>query len=459
MNDNSPNMSNAETERLTGRSLNDRWSVHASHALYREDGDWYHRLRRFPGALFDREGYILFDTENDFRACPGVRVYDEKNQVAVKGGIRTLPGYVRKSELIIDDADTGDTPEDDEGPRNYANVIGEIDIREDNHSVFEWVRKLERGLIRTDPDFQRNVVWKPGQKSRFIESILLNVPIPPIYVNQDVSGEYVLVDGLQRTTTLQHFVNDKFPLSGLQILWGLENQRFSQLESRLQTRIEDRKLFVFVIKPSVPMSAVYDIFYRINSGGTQLNRQEIRNCLFAGASTRLLKQLAESQEFLQATDHGFSPTRMKDREAVLRCIAFSEFDYEKDYRGDMDDFLKMVMEQINDKKTDGSWLGKTERAFSRVMQITFAVFGRNNFRPTSDDGRGRINVALMEAVYRFFAAHIRDTSLRAKKERLSSNYRRLCGDPGFVDSIQRSTGDRQRVLTRFRLADEILGDL
>lgn len=459
MDGNSRKTLNEDAEKLTGRLLNDRWRVRASHPLYREDGTWYHMLKEFPGALFDREGYVLFGSENDFLNCPGVKVYQEKNQVAVAGGISSLPGYVHMTETILDDADTGDTPEDD-NLSEYVDGVTEIDIREDNHSVFEWVRKLKRGLIQTDPEFQRNLVWKPSQKSQFIESILLNVPIPPLYVNQDVGGQYILVDGLQRTTTLEDFLDGGFPLVRLRILRKLEGKRFSQLEATLQTKIEDRKLFVFVIKPSAPLGAVYDIFYRINTGGTQLNRQEIRNCLFSGESTRLLKRLAESPEFLRATDKGFSPARMKDREAVLRCIAFNEFDYEKNYHGDMDDFLSMVMRRINQREGDRSYLKKIETSFKRVMDMTAEIFGRNNFRPTSDDGRGRINVALMESVYKFFASRTGNVSPSANtKQNLLSRYKRLCEDPRFADSIQRSTGDRQRVLTRFRLTNEVLGGL
>ena len=81
--------------RITGRELNRRWGVNAAHALYREDGTWYHLLERYPGALFDTNGYVLFASEADLRRCPGIMVGREKNWLNAPAGISNLPGYVR----------------------------------------------------------------------------------------------------------------------------------------------------------------------------------------------------------------------------------------------------------------------------------------------------------------------------------------------------------------------------
>ena len=220
-----------------------------------------------------------------------------------------------------------DTPEDqDEGTLYpYDPTKEDIDIREDPQTVFELIRKFNQGKIIIDPDFQRNVVWKHEQKSQFIESIILNYPLPPWYVNQTVEGKYIVVDGLQRTSSLYDFVNDKFELKGLKALTHLNTYRFSDLaalEGDYQTRIEDKKLTLYIIKPSVSSKVIIDIFNRINTGGTQLNQQEVRNCIFSGKSTKLLKELSEKDYFKDAIDGGISSDRMKDREAVLRYLAF-----------------------------------------------------------------------------------------------------------------------------------------
>jgi uncharacterized protein with ParB-like and HNH nuclease domain len=212
------------------------------------------------------------------------------------------------------------------------------------------LRKYDTDKLIIDPDFQRNVVWELDKKSKFIESVILNFPLPPWYLNQTKEGKQIIVDGLQRATALHEFVNDKFKLSGLEALTRLNGYTFSELKKLpddYQTRIEYKKLYVYFIKPSVPVKVVYDIFNRVNTGGTKLERQEVRNCIFSGKSTKLLKQLSEKEYFIKAIDNGVSPKRMKDRKVILRYLAFKLFDYEKDYQGDMSDFVEIAMKKIN----------------------------------------------------------------------------------------------------------------
>jgi hypothetical protein len=333
----------------------------------------------------------------------------------------------------------------------------EVDIREDPQTVFGWMRKLRQGQLIMDDEFQRNLVWKPEQKTLFIESVLLNIPLPPLYVNQNREGKYIIVDGLQRTSTLWEFISDKIELKDLKVLTDLNGLRFSGLDPSLRAAFEDKKLWIYVIKPSVPLPMVYDIFHRINTGGTQLNRQEIRNCFYIGKATRLLKELAEKDYFKRAIDEGISPRRMKDREAILRFLAFRILNYETVYKNDMDAFLGEAMKTINRMENDQ--IDERRHEFEKVMKITFNFFGKRNFRlPTVPTRRGRINIALLESVGYFFAVQS-EPFLQKNKERIVMNFERLLNHEDFIDAIRISTGDRRRVETRFRIAQEILGDV
>ena len=91
-------MSEENEARLSGKKLNAAWNVGAAHPLYRKDGTWYHCLERYPGALFDEKGYILFPTEDDLHACPGITIKKEHNHLHVPSGIAALPGYKKKVE-------------------------------------------------------------------------------------------------------------------------------------------------------------------------------------------------------------------------------------------------------------------------------------------------------------------------------------------------------------------------
>jgi len=365
-----------------------------------------------------------------------------------------------QDDVIKTDEDTAEEDSGDSGGLYpYDPTQADIDIREDPQTIFELLRKYDNGRLIIDPDFQRNVVWELDKKSKFIESVILNFPLPPWYLNQTKEGKLIIVDGLQRTTALHEFVNDKFNLSGLEALTKLNGYTFSELKELpgdYETRIEDKKLYIYLIKPSVPVKVVYDIFNRVNTGGTKLERQEVRNCIFSGKSTKLLKQLSEKEYFIKAIDDGVSPKRMKDREVILRYLAFKLFDYENDYQGDMSDFVERAMKKIN--LMDERDIDILKNDFERVMNLTFEFFGSKNFRLPYGQNRGRINIAIFESVCYFFSARS-DKFLQSHKKSIQDNFIKLLENPAYIDAIKYSTSSKSKVITRFKLAQDILGDV
>ena len=332
-----------------------------------------------------------------------------------------------------------------------------IDIKDDKFSVFEYIRKVKDGKIVMNPDFQRNEVWTLEQKSQLIESTMLEIPIPAFYMKKDAQGRLVVVDGLQRTLALRGFLNDDFRLSGLNALDKVNGYTCSEMRkdeklSNLITRVEDRQLLFYVISKDTPMSIVYDIFNRINTGGTKLERQEIRNCIFIGHSTRLLKELSGEDAFKKAIDYGISPKRMKDREAALRCIAFTVLDYKKTYVRSMDDYLERAMRKIN--KASLIEVEDIKKSFLKTMEETWRVFGLTNFRIPSDYTRGRINIAVMETIYYVFYKKA-ELGQAIDKNLMQQSFQTLLKDSKYLDAVRNSTGSPSKVMTRFELARQI----
>jgi uncharacterized protein with ParB-like and HNH nuclease domain len=360
-------------------------------------------------------------------------------------------------KVIVYDEDTKEMDTYEDGVLYPDNMPNEVDIREDKFEVYSWLRKLKNKQLIIDPDFQRNLVWKKEQKSRFIESILLYLPLPPLYVNQNREGKFIIVDGLQRTTTLADFLKkDGFALSDLDVLYHLNGYTFEELNPKLRTRIEDKNLLVYIIKPTVRLPMVYEIFKRINTGGTQLNRQEIRNCLFSGQVTLLLKELSEEPYFREAIDNGIAPRRMKDREAILRYLAFKILGYQSYLKKDMDEFLNEALRKIN--KMNKTEIGSLKQDFRRIMSYTYDFFGEKNFRLSTERSRGRINIALLEAVGYFFAIKS-DEFLEKNKQLILQNYEKLLKEDRFIKAVSSSTNAPKRVRDRFELVQEILGDV
>jgi predicted transcriptional regulator len=370
--------------------------------------------------------------------------------------------YIYNPIIIVNDEDT----EIEDSYRRENSSVGsiyptddyttELDIREEHITIFGLIRRIQQGKVLMNPEFQRNFVWTKIQQSRFIESLILNIPLPPLYVSQDGIGNYIIIDGLQRSTTLLNFIDKKFELQGLQAIPSLNGLTYDRLPQDLQIRIEDKNLLIYILRPTVPMVVVYDIFNRINTGGTQLTRQEIRNCIYIGNATELLRELSELSEFKNATDYGISPSRMKDREAVLRFLAFYILDYKEHYKNDMDEFLGKAMKKIN--TLENSEIENLKEVFKKTMKTAFELFGFVNFRLPIKYSRGRINIAIMESVS-VFISKSNNQFLIDNKSKLYDNYLELISNDSYLDSVRSSTATTSKVITRFEIATQILGKI
>lgn len=358
--------------------------------------------------------------------------------------------YFINFEIIEEDEALEESSSESIYPTDYNNE--ELEIKEDHLQVIALLRKKNQNKILI-PEFQRNQVWKQQQKSRFIESLILNIPVPPFYVSQDLDGNSIIIDGLQRTSSILEFLENKYKLVGLEALPELNGKYFLDLEELIQARIEDRNLLLYTLKSSVPISIVYDIFNRINSNGTPLNRQEIRNCIYIGKSTKLLKELSLSEEFRTAINNGIPSTRMKDREAVLRILAFIIFEYDVHYKSNMDEFLGRAMRRLNVLNDEALELLKSR--FIRIMQLTHEFFGDENFRLISNSAKGRINIAVMETICFFFNLK-GEEFLIANKQQIINNFQRLILDSEYLDAVRSSTNADKKVNARFNKVKEIL---
>lgn len=284
---------------------------------------------------------------------------------------------------------------------------------------------LKRKELIIDPDFQRHDVWTPKQKSELIESILMGIPIPLMYLFEDKNGKKQVVDGRQRIGAILNFLDNEFKLKNLRILSQLNECNFKDLEPKLQGVFEDYQLFFYIIQPPTPERVKYDIFDRVNRGGTSLNKQEMRNALYRGRSTEMLDRLCGSPDFLLATGRSINKERMKDQYVVLRAIAFlmlhcGEFSniQSLQYRGDIDDFLARFMVYINDDASD-NLIAKYEDLFCRAMSVSYDLLGENGFRFSGNVIRRPINMPLFEALTYLFSFIPKNMSFDKKTELLS----------------------------------------
>lgn len=328
-------------------------------------------------------------------------------------------------------------------------------IRNENRTVHDVLRRIEKGSFIMNPDFQRDFIWPDDKQSKLIESVLMRIPLPVFYLGEDEEGRMVVVDGLQRLSTFQRFVNNEFPLK-LPNQPELNNLTFQELSPKLQNRIEDCNLILYVIDSKVPEQARLDIFDRVN-GGIPLTRQQMRNCLYMGPATRFLKEEASTPLFLKATGKSLKTMTMRDREFVNRFCAFRLLPM-KDYRGDMDDFLAQALKTMNKLSTDN--LNKLSAQFRTSLKNNYAVFGRHAFRKhrNNSNTRSMLNASLWDVMSTVLSRYSENV-VEARAGDIRSAFYSLMGDDEFITAITYGPNDARKVFSRFAKAKKIFKEV
>jgi hypothetical protein len=331
-------------------------------------------------------------------------------------------------------------------------------------SVFQLKRRHDKSPSQLDlgPEFQRELVWNTRQKSELIESILMGIPLPLFYVKEDEEGVYIIVDGKQRLSTMFDFIDNKFALGSLKILKEYKGRYFKNLPPAEQSRIEDFALTLHVIKPPTSDQVTFDLFDRVNRSGTRLNNQEMRNALYQGNVTRILKILAATEEFKMAVGGEDLSKRMKDRYMILRFLAFylwksgksidPETNEPLQYKSNLEDFLSKSMRYVNKLNDDELQHLDFENMFKATMVTCCALLGKDCFRLPMKEGRSSrrpLNMALFETISYFVSQlHAYWTN---REDAIKNQYQELLHDSLFVDALTRSVDSKRQIDNRFNI--------
>lgn len=256
------------------------------------------------------------------------------------------------------------------------------------------IDKIDKGKLDVRAFFQRKYVWEKQTiiKSRLIESVMLNVPIPIIYTAEELdTGKEIVIDGQQRLLTFHDFKNNKFRLKGLTILKELNGCTFKDLGNKnssvikemsdrfgdLQDAFGDRPIRVVkILKESHP-DIKFEIFERLNRGSVKLNNQELRNCIYRGNFNELLKELAENKDFLRLQGLKKPHPRMLDIERILRFFAFCDRG-ERNYKSPLKKFLNDYMfSKQNIREVE---IEEKRKLFKKCVEMCQIVFGDIAYR-------------------------------------------------------------------------------
>lgn len=373
----------------------------------------------------------------------------EENEKALK---EQLYGIEIEGEMDFDQEELYDYPYDSE----------EIRIDQKMLSLFQVCTWIENGKLILHPDFQRNLVWNLNQQSLLIESLMLKIPIPAFYFDEDSDGCRTVIDGMQRLTTIFSFWKGNFKLRGLQYLKNCEGHTFEQLDWKYRSRIEDTQLAVNILDARCPDMVKFDVFRRINTGGVSLNAQEVRNIMARPRTRKLLKDMSECDEFQLATHGKVNDVRMGAQELCLRFIAFYRL-----YDAVSDDFqefsemtrlLDRMILRINDMKQE-----EMEDLFSKFtdsMQKCYALFGEKAFYKSGV--KRAINRALFTSFSVLLASdnHYDIGWLKERQNRANELIENKLGSHSdYFNAITSSTSSKRNMMLQFRYAKQILEEL
>jgi hypothetical protein len=299
------------------------------------------------------------------------------------------------------------------------------------------------------PPFQRSFVWSQRQSSRFIESLLLGLPVPGIFVaKEESSGRHLVVYGQQRLRTLQSFYSGRFPnsdrvfrLRDIDDRWNGKVRDELSVEDR--RRLDDSIIHTTVFKQDDPTDnrSIYFVFERLNTGGSKLYPQEIRNCVSYGQFTQFLNDLNLENKSWREIFGPVSP-RQKDQELLLRFFAL--LDRGDRYSRPMKDFLNDYV--ADNRNPDVAFLQRLNTTFSANIELVNKALGQQAFRPERN-----INAAVFDAVMVGLAQAIAG-NVELPPDRVRERYSALLLDKDFKAAYSRATADENSVKNRLSVA-------
>ena len=244
-------------------------------------------------------------------------------------------------------------------------------------TIRDLYNRYKENDLALDPDYQRHFVWDRIKSSRLIESVLLDVPLPIVYLAEEQDGSEEVIDGQQRLTSFFLFLDNEFALTGLEMRADLNGKRFDTLDRDLQRKLRQATLRTVTIKNDSSEDLKFEIFKRLNTGSVALNDQELRNCVYAGPYNKLLRELAADTDFMFLMGISKPETRMRDVELVLRFAAFYHSTY-LNYRAPVKRFLNEEMKTHRNLSPGQADILRV--AFKNSVQSIRSLLGTSAFK-------------------------------------------------------------------------------
>lgn len=307
------------------------------------------------------------------------------------------------------------------------------------------------------PQFQRGYVWNRSQASRLIESLIIQCPIPVVFLSQNPDETLSVIDGNQRLNSINLFLEEDFALQGLTAYPELDGFKFSELDPRFQRHIRNRTIRCIVILKDTHPQIKFDVFERLNTGSVKLNAQELRHGIHHGPLMKLLEHLRKNTTWKELSGYK-NDKRMKSEELILRFFALSE--NWRTYQKPLSGFLSHYSEKNQNLKEEK--VEELNYTFQRTIEKANKLFGKLAFRTFDKDLKNsKFNAALFDAqMIAIFEMDLNDADIKKLKGNdLLKETSKLLEDEKFTKFISQSTTDKNSVINRIRLFQDFLKKL
>lgn len=335
-----------------------------------------------------------------------------------------------------------------------------------DYSVQYIYELIQRGKIVLEVPFQRQQIWKSDKASSLIESIIMNVPIPPLYFSEEEDGTWLVLDGLQRLSSIKDFYDNSFALGKLDVLKELNKCRYKDLNPKSKSLLDDGLFRVIVIRKDSHPDIKYDIFMRLNQGAVTLNYQELRNCLYRGKLNDLAKQLCcDNQDFLGILRQKKPHQRYLDVEFIIRYFAFSDniiqdetgMFYLNNYKGKLVQFLNDYM-SVKKVFTDND-VEMYKKRFNDTIQKVLIVFNPQNAFRDPESSNSKLYRTIADFIMPCFD-RLSTEYINAHKNEIIQKYNDFLKQPDIRQSLSKGSSDKNAVNLRiskwFGLFNDVL---
>ncbi len=366
-----------------------------------------------------------------------------KTAIGLQDDLDLTPEITLEEDIDLEGADEGDLEE--------VTDIEKIYFGSSDRSLIEFDRLHKEGNLILDPDWQREYIWTTKRASRLIESFLIGLPVPVIYLAENNENQYEVIDGLQRLTSVFNFLNNELKLTGLEIKNELNGLQFKDLEKPLQNKLRNTTIRTIELTETSKKDLVFLMFERLNTGGIALNEMEIRNCLYRGKLNDLIKELAQFKEFKECIAQKNINKRMKDRLLVLRFLAFYQMTFTKARKG-LKAFFNEFFETYRNPNEEKQ--NEFRNKFKHAMRAAYSIFGDRGFRlkPTSRSA----NASVFQVISVSFTDYDLGALTRSADMIIEEYLDLIATDDRWVNCVSTSTGSYDRISYVFQTWNERL---